>query len=51
MLYEVITALNAWDRTYINDEIKESIIAAEKVEPNEDVKKNLNKLLNRQPID
>ncbi|MDO6518530.1 hypothetical protein [Zobellia uliginosa] len=46
-----IKALNAWDRTYINDEIKESIIVAEKVEPNEDTKRNLNKLINGQPID
>lgn len=46
-----IKALNGWDKNYKNDEIKKSIIAAEKVEPNEDTKKNLNKLLRGQPVD
>ncbi len=46
-----IKTLDAWGKENINDKIKKSIIAAEKVEPNEDIKKNLNKLLKGQLID
>lgn len=46
-----LRALSAWGNEYINDNIKKSIIAAEKVEPNADTRNNLNKIVNGKPIE